>query len=271
MDHSQPNMLSGSDRSQSPDARRRIFAHPSLQTGSPDALRAEVCRLIGQLESKSRELASGNRLSQFEHGGVAPLMFDLSALRRRLSGDAESLALIENVETGVLALRATFHALLTLTSGRKPKPQWINVRQVVEEVCASLNAHISAQRIETTVDVPGHLSLMADREMLRAAIMNLASNAVEAMPRGGRLVFTSYMSHRGVELEVADSGPGLSEEVAEQLFEPFFTTKSDAIGLGLAIVHRIAQAHHGEVAAANCPEGGAAFTLRLPRGARRAA
>jgi two-component system sensor histidine kinase HydH len=125
--------------------------------------------------------------------------------------------------------------------------------------------------VETNTDVPRHLGVVADRGMLRSAILNLVSNALDAMPRGGRLVITSFIGRHGLELEVADSGPGLSEEVLDQVFEPFFTTKDEAAGLGLAIVHRIAEVHGGQVLAANCPEGGAAFTLRLPQGSRSAA
>ena len=68
-----------------------------------------------------------------------------------------------------------------------------------------------------------------------------------------------------VELEIADTGPGLSDEVSRRAFEPFFTTKSTGTGLGLAIVDRVAEVHGGEVLATNCPEGGAAFTIRIPR------
>ena len=85
------------------------------------------------------------------------------------------------------------------------------------------------------------------------------------MPDGGRLVFTSYNGPFGFELEVADSGHGLSEETRRRAFEPFYTTKSGGTGLGLAIVQRVAEVHGGDVTALNCPEGGAAFTLRLPQ------
>ena len=67
-----------------------------------------------------------------------------------------------------------------------------------------------------------------------------------------------------IELEIADSGPGIVDDAEPRLFEPFFTTKSGGTGLGLAIVERIAAAHGGDVHASNCPQGGAAFTIRLP-------
>jgi signal transduction histidine kinase len=96
-------------------------------------------------------------------------------------------------------------------------------------------------------------------------------NSLDVMPDGGQITLSAVAGRHGFELEVADTGPGLSDEVKRRVFEPFFTTKSGGTGLGLAIVQRIAHAHGGEVVAQNCPEGGAAFTLRFPTVARRAA
>jgi signal transduction histidine kinase len=154
---------------------------------------------------------------------------------------------------------------------RAPNYQWLNVRQIVDEVCSSLTRRFVEQRIESVTDMPRYVAAMADREMLRAAVLNLATNAVEAMPRGGRLVVTSYIGRNGLELEVADSGPGLSDEARRRAFEPYYTTKRDKTGVGLAVVRGIAQAHGGDVVAVNCPEGGAAFTLRFPPTVSRAA
>jgi signal transduction histidine kinase len=107
--------------------------------------------------------------------------------------------------------------------------------------------------------------MVADRDLLRRAVLNLSLNALDAMPDGGRLFITSFSGAGGLELELADSGPGLSEQAQRRAFEPFFTTKSNGTGLGLAIVDRIAEVHGGDVAARNCPEGGAAFTIRIPQ------
>jgi signal transduction histidine kinase len=107
--------------------------------------------------------------------------------------------------------------------------------------------------------------------MLRRAVLNLSLNAIDAMPEGGDLWITSFAGPDCVELEIADSGPGLSEEVRRRAFEPFFTTKNTGTGLGLAVVHRVAEAHGGDCTAINCPDGGAAFTIRLPRRVMEAA
>ena len=100
--------------------------------------------------------------------------------------------------------------------------------------------------------------------MIRRSILNLVLNALDAMPSGGKLSIFGQHTSRGVVLTVADTGPGISEEIRGRLFEPFVTSKSEGTGLGLAIVERIAAVHGGEVTVENAAGGGASFTLRIP-------
>jgi signal transduction histidine kinase len=154
-------------------------------------------------------------------------------------------------------------------SADRIRPTWVDVRALVDELCAQFAERAKAARVETTVDVPARFGMLADPDMLRLALTNLYVNALEAMPAGGRLVITSYAGSGGVELEVADSGPGLSDDALGRAFDLFYTTKRGAAGLGLSKVRRVAAAHGGDVVAANCPEGGAAFTLRFPAPSQR--
>jgi signal transduction histidine kinase len=131
-------------------------------------------------------------------------------------------------------------------------------------VCDSIAPQTAAQKIRVEVDAPQNMSFSADAAMLRRAVLNLLLNAVDAMPTGGEIIITACRTRQGLEIEVADSGPGLSDRDRARVFEPFFTTKSRGIGLGLSIVFRIAEAHGGAVLVRNCPQGGAAFTLLLP-------
>jgi signal transduction histidine kinase len=140
-----------------------------------------------------------------------------------------------------------------------------SLRELIEEVCRPLERQVSAQNIEMLVDIPEDLTVAADRELLRRAVRNLVLNAIDAMPEGGLLVATSTAGPDGVELEIADTGPALSDEERQQAFELLPTAQRGGTGWGLAVVRRIAELHGGGVSVANCPEGGAAFTLRIPR------
>jgi signal transduction histidine kinase len=139
------------------------------------------------------------------------------------------------------------------------------LRDLVEEVQNALEPRLKERSIETVIDVPSDQMVEADRELLGRAVRNLMLNAIDAMPKGGSLVATSAIGLCAMELEIADSGLALSEEERRQAFEPLAAAQRGGTCWGLAVVQRIAKLHGGSVAVANCPEGGVAFTLRLPR------
>jgi signal transduction histidine kinase len=197
--------------------------------------------------------------------GLAPVTLYLSLLRRRLREDNESLRVVDKLESGFTALEATVHDMLAFTADRQPAWRGFPLRELVSEVCESLGPQFASHEVTATIDVPNPLVVWGDRDMLRRALVNLALNAIDVMPHGGELCITGCEKRGGFELEVADSGPGVPDDIGARIFEPFFTTKSDGAGLGLAIVFRVAESHGGEVRVANCPEGGAAFTIRIPR------
>jgi signal transduction histidine kinase len=240
-----------------------------------EALRAEVRRLTDELERKNRELARKNRLADLGRiaahvahevrNNLVPVSLYLSLLRRRLADDAGSLAVLTKVEAGFTALDATVNDLLHFTVQREAAISLVPVRKLIDDVLSQLEPQLTAQGIDVALDVQPRDVVPADREMLRRAILNLALNAIDAMPDGGQIHFTAWQDDQFYELEVADSGPGLSEEARRRAFEPFFTTKNTGTGLGLAIVYRVAEAHGGSVLAQNCADCGAAFTIRLPR------
>ncbi|HXT58483.1 MAG TPA: ATP-binding protein [Pirellulales bacterium] len=246
-----------------------------------EALRGEVRRLTEELEIKNRELARKNRLadlgqmaSHIAHevrNNLVPVALYLSLLRRRISGDHGSLDVLDKVDSGLTSLDATVNDLLNFAAERDPQLTRFNLKALIEDVYASLRPQFSAQDIRTRIDIAENLSVTADRDMLRRAALNITLNSLDAMLDGGELTATAYRSAAGVELELADNGPGLSDEARQRAFEPFYSTKNTGTGLGLAIVYRTAEAHGGEATAANCPEGGAAFTIRLPHRALEAA
>ena len=106
-------------------------------------------------------------------------------------------------------------------------------------------------RVETDPAVP---MLEIDRTLLRQAILNLVKNGLEALSHGGELTIGSRATEHGVEVIVADTGPGIPIEVGERLFEQFFTTKPQGTGLGLSISRQIIEEHGGDVDRASMRE-----------------
>ncbi|MGH9568429.1 MAG: sensor histidine kinase, partial [Candidatus Angelobacter sp.] len=110
---------------------------------------------------------------------------------------------------------------------------------------------------------------MVDRELCEQVFTNLLLNACEAMGEGGgelkvKIQPASNDSAEQIAVEIEDSGPGVGEEMKEQIFNPFFTTKKSGVGLGLAIVSKIVDAHGGAVKLVSRREQGACFRVTLP-------
>jgi signal transduction histidine kinase len=152
-----------------------------------------------------------------------------------------------------------------MASPKKSRPwRTFPLRKAVIDVATSLAAQCEDQMIETIIDVPAELMVSADLLTLRRAIENLMLGAIAAMPHGGTLVATAVVGPKTVELEIADSGPPLSDEGRRHAFDPSGMSERGVSGWEMAMVRRIAELHGGRVTVVNCPDGGVAFTLQIP-------
>ncbi len=108
--------------------------------------------------------------------------------------------------------------------------------------------------------------ISADPVQLNQVVVNLVLNALQAMPRGGRLTVKTLMSGDHIFLIVEDTGIGMSKEVLKQIFTPFFTTKDvgQGTGLGLPVVHGIITSHGGSIHVESNVGGGTRFEIQLP-------
>jgi signal transduction histidine kinase len=100
---------------------------------------------------------------------------------------------------------------------------------------------------------------------LRRAVLNLVQNALDAMPQGGTLTLTGRRTPTHVQLQIQDTGSGISREQRTKIFEPLYTTKPGGTGLGLYIVQEILATHGGQVSVESVEGEGTTFTLTLPR------
>jgi C4-dicarboxylate-specific signal transduction histidine kinase len=135
--------------------------------------------------------------------------------------------------------------------------------------CLVLTGHLLARtRITVQRDDQASRSAGINRQELQQVLVNLVVNAIHAMPEGGTLLLRSADWQApdgapGVAIEVADTGPGLPEDLMGVLFQPFVTRKKDGTGLGLWISRSIVERYGGQLSAENRPEGGARMTVRL--------
>ncbi|RKH46857.1 sensor histidine kinase [Corallococcus sicarius] len=140
----------------------------------------------------------------------------------------------------------------------------VEVAPLLERVRSLLSGQAEERDVALEVEPTRVAVVRGDEERLRQVLLNLALNALQATPPGGRVRFSASLQGDEVALCVDDSGPGIPADVHARLFEPFFTTKASGSGLGLSIVHAIVTQHGGTVAVGHGPLGGARFTVRLP-------
>ncbi len=148
----------------------------------------------------------------------------------------------------------------------RPQPlqmEDVSLNELVEECAKELEPLFNERQVKLTIDSADRTVVRADERMLRQAILNLLRNAAEAIPE--------HKSERSVFLEVrertliiTDTGTGIPPAQLPKIFIPFFTTKPKGHGIGLALTHRIVTDHGGTLTAANSPDGGAVFTIKLP-------
>jgi signal transduction histidine kinase len=166
------------------------------------------------------------------------------------------------------SLVAMTQDILDFTRGNLSyKFQPTRLKELFDEVFPLLERECSVHQVTLSVTVPEDLVLEADALKLRRVLFNLASNAVEAMSVGGQLEVVASASAEGsVSIRFLDTGPGIPAALEDRLFSPFATHgKSQGVGLGLAICKTIMEGHGGQIEGHNRPEGGACFTIRLPR------
>jgi len=170
-------------------------------------------------------------------------------------------------------VKATLHAREVIRNlllfARRVPPVKISVRlnELVEEALALLESRRAQSGIELVRSLEEDLpDLTADPAQLRQVLVNLLVNALQAMPRGGRLEVRTGSETGHVFVVVTDSGIGMSEDVRKKLYAPFFTTKDvgEGTGLGLAVVSGIVNSHGGTIRVESEVGRGTRFEVRLP-------
>lgn len=133
-----------------------------------------------------------------------------------------------------------------------------SVARLVSETAKMAGVEI---RVEETASVP---TICVDPEQIKQVLLNLAINAVQAMPSGGKVMLRTLADSGNVRLEVQDEGVGIDPENAERIFNPFFTTRDEGTGLGLSIAERIVSQHGGRIESRRNRDRGMTFSVTLP-------
>jgi signal transduction histidine kinase len=234
-----------------------------------DRLRVTQSRLV-----QSEKLASiGEMSAAVAHGLRNPLASLRAAAQFALTrpdspAAREQLgAIIEEVDR--LDRRITH--LLSFSRPAPFHPMRESVAQLVEGVLPAFSQLLQERKVVLTVDVPPDLpAVRVDPMQIEQTLVEIVSNALDAMPGGGRLAITARCeplapgAEDAVLIEITDSGPGIPAEALPRVTEPFFTTRTEGTGLGLAIVKRYVEQNGGRLELDSLPGTGTTVRVRIP-------
>jgi len=141
----------------------------------------------------------------------------------------------------------------------------VNLTFTVSNVIAILKSQAQLKDINISFIETVPVNILADADQMTQVVMNLLMNAIQILPNGGKIEVNLYDGKDDVVLSVVDDGPGISAKNQAQIFEPFFTQRSGGVGLGLAVVQQIVQAHGGDICYQPSKYQGAQFIITLPK------
>ena len=173
--------------------------------------------------------------------------------------------ILSTIKDEVERLKRLVNDLLNYGRPARLAVENVDVSQLFEETMALVRPHADELGVQVMVEEsePG-VEVRGDRERLKSCLSNIAINALQAMPSGGKLSARIAKADGFVEITVADTGVGISEEALSKIFEPYFSTKQTGFGLGLAVTKTIVEEHQGSIAVESTPGVGTTFTVKLP-------
>jgi len=230
---------------------------------------------VTQLIQAQRDAAWGEAARRMAHeikNPLTPIQLSAERLEAKLSGRLEGAArdtltrAVATIVGQVSALKGLVDAFAQYARLPSPRIERVDLNALVREVLELYDTSIPIQ-VDLAPDLP---PVAGDPSLLRQVLVNLMKNAQEAQENStSRLIRVGtrrepWQSSERIVLCVEDNGAGFPEELKSRMFEPYATTKPKGTGLGLPVVKKIVEEHHGEIDVCNIDGGGARISVRLP-------
>jgi signal transduction histidine kinase len=246
------------DRKVAERTRELEESNASLRLAQQQLVRSEKLAAIGQLTAS---------IAHEINNPIAVIQGNLDLVRELLGPQAESVrAELRLVDEQIERMRLIVTRLLQFARPTEYAGyvEAVDVRAALDDSLVLVGHLLARTRITVKRDDRASRPAGLNRQELQQVLINLIVNALQAMPEGGELSLrTRDWDTIGVVIEVADTGPGLSEELLAQLFQPFVTRKKDGTGLGLWISRSLVERYGGDIRARNREGGGAVFEVWL--------
>jgi signal transduction histidine kinase len=232
-------------------------------------LEERVAEQTAHLRRQERLALLGEIASGLAHEIRTPLGALLTGIKLLEKDEAEGSErhfVLSLLRKETIRLKTKLSEFLSYARRRKPALVPDRVSELLRESLTLLQ-HDTGLTGEVRIvfeSAPDEQPCLFDRPLMKEVMLNLATNALQAMHGRGRLILRSFQTQSRQWIQVSDDGPGIPPEDLDRIFKPFFTRKSDGTGLGLAIVQGIVEDHGGTIQARSIPGRGATFTLSWP-------
>lgn len=178
---------------------------------------------------------------------------------------------VANIVRAALHAREIIKKLLIFARQVPGRRESVQLNEVLKDAVYFISTRCRQEKISLRCRRDRKISpISGDRALLTQVLVNLAVNAIQAMPDGGRLHIETMNRGNNILLVVRDNGTGIADDIKDKIFMPFFTTKEvgSGTGLGLSVVHGIVSAHGGTIEFESNPDDGTRFAIMFPVSAR---
>ena len=232
-------------------------------------LEERVAEQTAHLRRQERLAVLGEIASGLAHEIRTPLgalLTGIKLLEKDEPEGSERHFVLSLLRKETMGLKTKLSEFLSYARRREPALAPDLVSELLQESLTLLrqDTELAGEVMIVLESAPDEKPCFFDRTLMKEVVLNLATNALQAMQGGGRLILRNFQTQSRQWIQVSDDGPGIAPEDLDHLFKPFFTRKRDGTGLGLAIVQGIVEDHGGTIQARSIPGRGATFTLSWP-------
>ena len=243
----------------------------------PSAGKVMLLEDLTDLETLEAELAHSDRLASIGRlaAGVAHEIGNpvtgIASLAQNLRHERDPGVIDESIEMILQQTRRITGIVQSLMNFSRSGSigtdyQSFELHEIVDEALQLVQLTRAGRKVACVSNCPPGIRLSGDRQRLSQVLLNLLTNACDASRPGDRVEIFAFQENGEIQLEVMDQGQGIPERIRHAVFEPFFTTKQpgEGTGLGLSLVYKIVQEHHGRIEIDSVPGVGTRVVLRLP-------
>ena len=235
---------------------------------SYNRMREQLGQLIESRVDVERRAALGNMAAGIAHEIRNPLTTVSTTVHglRRGEDDPERQQMFDVISSEITRVDSTIGEFLNYARPSDPQKDLVMIKEVLRSIKILIATSAHEKNVLVNLSGESNLELIIDQAHLRQILLNLALNAIDAMPDGGHLTLRAYRDNGNAMIGVSDDGIGIDDETKPKILRPFFTTRAGGSGLGLSITNQLVEVNGGSMTIESEAGIGTTITLTFPIG-----